>query len=91
MLIGGKKKKKKELLLQMQILRGELVLPIFFCLLYKIDVEFQFVKDMALRGYSELDQQTYPADTRESDPSTTPPLNSIAMMVVYKQRETISI
>ena len=33
---------------------------------------------------------TYPADTRESDPSTTPPLNSMAMMVVYKQKETCS-
>lgn len=29
---------------------------------------------------------TYPADTRESEPTTTPPSNSTAMMVVCRQR-----
>lgn len=31
----------------------------------------------------------YPADTRESDPNTTPPLYSMAMMVVCKANQTI--
>ena len=33
---------------------------------------------------------TYPADTRESDPSTTPPLNSTAIMVVCRQEAAIT-
>lgn len=42
-------------------------------------------------GRAQTHALTYPADTRESDPSTTPPLNSIAMMVVYKQKEKRSV
>lgn len=34
--------------------------------------------------------ETYPADTRESDPSTTPPSNSMAIMVVCKQWHTMT-
>lgn len=37
----------------------------------------------------ELDRRTDPADTLESEPSTAPPLNSTAMMVVCKPVETV--
>lgn len=35
--------------------------------------------------------RTYPADTRESDPSTAPPSNSTAMMVVCRMRALVHL